>query len=209
MVGSYGHNTMQREGCGWNLTRKTSTCKKERLCQRVNAEMCLPSDSLHFSLIWAWKENHPLQDLSVTRFQLAKSLDRTRGFGSQHSISYRLDHCHLLGGACQQLSVNFTFYWGSPAVTLDFTISANKHSFILCDFEEKADVLWIWPFIPSLWTAGILFFIVIIFLLWVGTLLRYYSFMRWPSSFGFITSQFNEILSNSESSFLLIMQREE
>lgn len=53
VVGSCGHNTMQTEGCAWNLTRKTSTCKKEHLCQTVNAEVYLPSDSLHFSLTWA------------------------------------------------------------------------------------------------------------------------------------------------------------
>lgn len=56
---------------------------------------------------------------------------------------------------CPQLGVNFTFHWGSPAATLDFTIPANKHSLIFCVCEEKADVLWIWP---SLWTAGILFY---------------------------------------------------
>lgn len=130
--------------------------------------MYLPSDPLHFSLIWAWKEKHLLHDPSATRFPLAKSLDRTRGFGSRHGISYRLDRCHLLGGVCPQLGVNFTFHWGSPAATLDFTIPPNKHSFIFCDCEEKADVLWIWPFIPSLWTAGILFFIMIFsFYIWL------------------------------------------
>lgn len=134
------------------------------MCVRVNAEVHLPSDSLHLSLTWASKEKL-LQDPSVTRFPLAQRLDRTRGFGSRHGISYRLDHCHLLGGVCQQLGVSFTFHWDSPAAALDLTISANKHSFTFCDCEEKADVLWIWPLIPSLWTAGILFFIMIFSLL--------------------------------------------